>query len=275
MSGTVSKTYHASIDIGTRRLAIFIVLLDDLPDTIKAEKGKRKPKHRPRKWYKIPVASVFDVMGDGEMDGNDFTHEGCKKMYKVMNRFKKYLKKTVRIYIEQQIPHTFGFGRKGGKTAQNEAARRLQFCLASYLVSLEQKYKIKFDIRFVTPSTKFSGCPSEFRKGGGRKKKKKKETPIKNKKDIEEKEGKKSAPRLTKKGLPSKRKIADKIKKRDRGELQKQWVKDEAIRELRERNFSDLATELEEEKGFDVTDCIIQLLRAEEKIDREPDTFKW
>lgn len=273
------KTYHVSIDIGTRRLAVFVVLLDNLPDTIKAEKGKRKPKHRERKWYKIPVADVFDVMGDNEIDGNIFSHEGCKKMYETLNKFKRYFKKTSRIMIEGQPVNVMTFGRKGGgPTAQNEAARRLQFCLSSYLVSLEMKYNVKYDIRFIGATTKFTGCPSELRKGGGRKKKDTKETPQKDKytpsKDGKKSATKQSAIKLTKKGLPRKR-VADKVKKRDRGELQKQWVKDQAIAELRKREFNELADKLEKEKGYDVTDAIVQLIRAEEKIDREPDIFLW
>lgn len=229
------KTYHCSIDIGTRRLALFIVKLDDLPPTIKQEKkGARKPKHRYRKWYKIPVCTLLDVMAEGETDGNHFSQKSCEELHKVMDSFKKYLKRCTRVYIEQQPVTVSSFGKgRGAPSAQNEAARRLMWCLCSYLVDRARKWGIEYDIRLVSPTSKFIGCPAEFRKKGA------------------------------------------KTAKGKRGELQKEWVQGIAIKILRAREFNDVADIIEKEGKFDVTDAIIQLVRAEERIDKEVDIYLW
>lgn len=228
-------TYHASIDIGTKRLALFIVKLDNLPPTVREEKkGARKPKHRFRNWYKIPVCTLLDVMADGETDGNHFGQKSCEELHKVMDSFKKYLKRCTRVYLEQQPISFNSFGRgKGMPGAQNEGARRLMWCLCSYLVDRGRKWGIDYDIRLVTPATKFMSCPPEFRKKGA----------------------------TTAKGK--------------RGDLQKEWVQGMAIKILRARGFNNEADTIEKEGRYDVTDAIMQLVRAEERIDKEGNIYLW
>lgn len=229
-------TYHCSIDIGTRRLALFVVKLDNLPPTVKPEKkGARKPKHRYRKWYKIPVCTLLDVMAEGETDGNHFTQKSCRELHRVMDSFKKYFKKCSRIYIEMQpISFSpFGKGRGGVPGAQNEGARRLMWSLCSYFVDRERKWGIEYDIRLVSPATKFMGCPAELRKRGA------------------------------------------KTAKQKRGDLQKEWVQQMAVKILRAREFNEEADIIEKEGKYDVTDAIMQLVRAEERIDKEVDIYLW